>query len=87
MFESFFCDFSIRRFIDCPFSLPPLGIRVGDYIVKINDTPAENLTLLEAQLEIHESGRHLKLFVKGFVKKLIAHRKLRYILLKFNVWF
>ncbi|CAG9799886.1 unnamed protein product [Chironomus riparius] len=41
------------------------GIRVGDYIVKINDTPAEGLTLLDAQLEIQESGRHLKLFVKG----------------------
>lgn len=33
--------------------------------MKINDTPADTLTLLEAQLEIHESGRHLKLFVKG----------------------
>lgn len=39
--------------------------------MKINDTPAEDLTLLEAQLEIHESGRHLKLFVKGY-EKLIA---------------
>lgn len=36
--------------------------------MKINDTPAENLTMLEAQLEIHESGRHLKLFVKGYEK-------------------
>lgn len=42
-----------------------LGIRVGDYIVKINDTPADTLTLFEAQTEIQESGRHLKLFVKG----------------------
>lgn len=42
-----------------------IGIRVGDYIVKINDTPAENLTLLEAQTEIQESGRHLRLYVKG----------------------
>ncbi|KAG5677085.1 hypothetical protein PVAND_006869 [Polypedilum vanderplanki] len=41
------------------------GIRVGDVITKINDTPTDNLTLLEAQLEIQESGRHLKLFVKG----------------------
>lgn len=42
------------------------GIRVGDVITKINDTFTDNLTLLEAQLEIQESGRHLKLFVKGF---------------------
>ncbi|CAO1309425.1 unnamed protein product [Diamesa tonsa] len=41
------------------------GIRVGDIITKINDTPADNMTLLEAQLEIHESGRFVKIFVKG----------------------
>lgn len=70
--------FSPHFVLSTNFFLPLLGIRVGDYIVKINDTPAENLTLLEAQLEIHESGRHVKLFVKGFVEKLIAQRKLRY---------
>jgi C-terminal processing protease CtpA/Prc len=41
------------------------GIRVGDYITKINDTPADTLTLLDAQTEIQESGRHLQLTVKG----------------------
>jgi hypothetical protein len=50
---------------------------VGDYIVKINDTPAESLTLLEAQLEIHESGRRLKLFVKGYDEKLIAEKEIQ----------
>jgi S1-C subfamily serine protease len=42
-----------------------IGIRVGDIITQINDTPAAELTLLEAQLEIHESGRNVKLYVKG----------------------
>lgn len=41
---------------------------MGDVIVKINDTPAQDLTLLEAQLEIHESGRNVKIFVKGYEK-------------------
>lgn len=43
---------------------------MGDVITKINDTPAENLTLLEAQLEIHESGRNVKIFVKGYEKMI-----------------
>lgn len=41
------------------------GIRVGDEIVQINTTPASKLTLQEAQLEIHESGRSVKIYVKG----------------------
>jgi len=41
------------------------GIKCGDVITHINSTPAENLTLLEAQLEIQESGRSLKLTVQG----------------------
>lgn len=41
------------------------GIRVGDVITMINDTPADNLTMLQAQREIHESGRFVKIFVKG----------------------
>ncbi|CAO1367975.1 unnamed protein product [Diamesa serratosioi] len=41
------------------------GIRVGDIITKINDELADNMTLLEAQLAIHESGRFVKIFVKG----------------------
>lgn len=44
------------------------GIRVGDVITQINDTPADQLTLQEAQLEIHESGRYVKIYVKGWVK-------------------
>lgn len=57
--------------IDC---FPPLiGIRVGDVIIKINETPADDLTMLEAQLEIHESGRYVKIFVKGY-EKLIGKR-------------
>lgn len=41
------------------------GIRVGDVITQINDTPADQLTLIEAQMEIHESGRFVKIYVKG----------------------
>ena len=41
------------------------GIRIGDVITMINDTPADNLTMLQAQREIHESGRFVKIFVKG----------------------
>lgn len=44
---------------------------MGDIITRINDTPAENLTLLEAQLEIHESGRYVQISVKGY-KELIG---------------
>lgn len=52
------------------FLLVHVGIRVGDIITQINDTPAQELTLLEAQLEIHESGRNVKLYVKGWSKTL-----------------
>ncbi|CAO1403106.1 unnamed protein product [Diamesa tonsa] len=45
------------------------GIRVGDVITMINDTPADNLTMLQAQREIHESGRFVKIFVKGDVEE------------------
>lgn len=41
------------------------GIRVGDVITQINDTPADSMTLLDAQMEIHESGRSVKIYVKG----------------------
>jgi C-terminal processing protease CtpA/Prc len=43
------------------------GIKVGDIITHINNSPAETLTLIDAQLEIHESGRSLKLTVRGYV--------------------
>lgn len=75
--------FNIKSFRDFPsfvafrrpYRLFPslIGIRVGDVIIKINETPAEDLTMLEAQLEIHESGRYVKIFVKGY-EKLIAKR-------------
>lgn len=45
------------------------GIKVGDIITHINNSPADKLTLIEAQLEIQESGRSLKLTVKGSVRK------------------
>lgn len=41
------------------------GIRVGDIITKINKTPAEKLTLKEAQLLIRDSGKHVKIYVRG----------------------
>ncbi|KAG5681916.1 hypothetical protein PVAND_011320 [Polypedilum vanderplanki] len=41
------------------------GIKVGDIITHINGTPANNMTLLDAQLEIQDSGKTLKLTVKG----------------------
>lgn len=44
------------------------GIKVGDIITHINNSPADKLTLIEAQLEIQESGRSLKLTVKGSVR-------------------
>ena len=43
------------------------GIKVGDVITHINNTPADNMKLIDAQLEIQESGRSLKLTVKGYV--------------------
>jgi membrane-associated protease RseP (regulator of RpoE activity) len=51
------------------------GIKVGDIITHINNSPADKLTLIEAQLEIQESGRSLKLTVKGSVRngKKIIH--------------
>ena len=48
------------------------GIKVGDVITHINNSPADNITLLEAQLEIQESGRNLKLTVKGSVREKFA---------------
>lgn len=41
------------------------GIRVGDEIVSINNLSTENMTLQEAQLEIQEAGRSLKITVRG----------------------
>ncbi|KAJ6638340.1 PDZ and LIM domain protein 2 [Pseudolycoriella hygida] len=43
------------------------GIRVNDTIVQINDTPADSLTLREAQLLIRQSGKQVKIYVKGDV--------------------
>lgn len=41
------------------------GIHVNDIIVQINDTPADPLTLREAQLLIRQSGKELRVYVKG----------------------
>lgn len=41
------------------------GIRVNDIITKINDTPADVLTLRDAQLLIRESGKFVRIYVKG----------------------
>ena len=41
------------------------GIKVGDEIVFINNISTENMTLLDAQLEIQEAGRSLKIIVRG----------------------
>lgn len=41
------------------------GIKVGDEITHINGLSAENMTLLEAQVEIQEAGRSLKIVVRG----------------------
>ncbi|XP_049531882.1 golgin subfamily A member 6-like protein 22 isoform X1 [Anopheles darlingi] len=43
------------------------GIRVNDIITKINDSPADKLTLAQAQELIAESGRTVKIFVSGDV--------------------
>lgn len=41
------------------------GIRVNDVITKINETSAEKLTLAQAQELIAESGRTVKIYVRG----------------------
>lgn len=41
------------------------GIKVGDEIAFINNVPTENMTLLDAQLEIQEAGKSLKIVVRG----------------------
>lgn len=41
------------------------GMRVNDRIIQINDTPADNLTLMEACELIRRSGRHVRIYVKG----------------------
>lgn len=41
------------------------GMRVNDIILQINDTPAENLTLMEACEMIRQSGKHVRIYVKG----------------------
>lgn len=41
------------------------GIKVGDEIAFINNVSTENMTLQEAQIEIQESGRSLKIIVRG----------------------
>lgn len=40
------------------------GIKVGDIISHINNIPTNKMTLNDAQLEIQESGKSLKLTVK-----------------------
>lgn len=44
------------------------GIKIGDEIMFINNISTENMTLQEAQLEIQEAGRSLKIIVRGYVK-------------------
>lgn len=41
------------------------GIKVGDEITFINNISTENMTLQEAQIEIQEAGRSLKIIVRG----------------------
>lgn len=41
------------------------GIKVGDEIMFINNMPTDDMTLLDAQMEIQESGRSLKIIVRG----------------------
>ncbi|CRL02397.1 CLUMA_CG015353, isoform A [Clunio marinus] len=41
------------------------GIKIGDEIMYINNISTENMTLLEAQVEIQEAGRSLKIIVRG----------------------
>lgn len=41
------------------------GIKVGDEITFINGMSTENMTLQEAQVEIQEAGRSLKIIVRG----------------------
>lgn len=45
------------------------GIRVNDVITKINETYADKLTLGQAQELIAESGRTVKIFVRGEVEE------------------
>ncbi|XP_055381015.1 PDZ and LIM domain protein 3 [Condylostylus longicornis] len=45
------------------------GMRVGDVITAINDTPAEELTLMEAQRLIRESGKYVRIYVRGDVDR------------------
>ncbi|XP_053698472.1 uncharacterized protein LOC128745422 [Sabethes cyaneus] len=45
------------------------GIRVNDVITKINETNADKLTLAQAQELIAESGRTVKIFVRGEVEE------------------
>lgn len=57
----YFCDYQVRR----SGYARRAGIRVNDRIVQINDTPADPLTLREAQLLIRQSGKQVKIYVKG----------------------
>lgn len=41
------------------------GMRVGDVITQINTTPAMNLTLMEAQRLIRQSGKFVRIYVTG----------------------
>lgn len=41
------------------------GIKVGDQVAFINNMSTENMTLKEAQMEIQEAGRSLKIIVRG----------------------
>jgi C-terminal processing protease CtpA/Prc len=41
------------------------GIKVGDEIMFINGISTDNMTLQEAQIEIQDAGRSLKIIVRG----------------------
>lgn len=41
------------------------GIKVGDEVAFINNISTENMTLKEAQMEILDAGRSLKIIVRG----------------------
>ena len=41
------------------------GIKIGDEVAFINGISTENMTLQEAQVEIQEAGRSLKIIVRG----------------------
>ena len=55
------------------------GMRIGDEITQINDIPALELTFNEALKIFRNAGRYVRVYVRGYVNKIISWNFVSYL--------